>query len=289
VPRICPGQCFYAEGLLNRLHGFFGVGALIGPPLAAWIVGFASWTGVCFVLALACIPLVGDFLLAHPGPAPTAPRPDPPPGTLESPGPVVAVGGGNSILGAALRDRGVLLGSAMLAVYVGLEISIGNWGFSYLVQGRALPVSLAGYMASAYWLGLTLGRFLISPIATRIGMMTARMMYGCLIGITATAALAWLSPTPIACRALALLGFFLGPVFPTTMAIAPRLTQARLVPTAIGVMNAASVVGGSALPWLAGTITQNTRMWALLPFAIALALAQYVVWRPITGYLGEDG
>ena len=54
-------------------------------------------------------------------------------------------------------------------------------------------------------------------------------------------------------------------------------------------MNAASVVGGSALPWLAGTITQNTRMWALLPFAVALALAQYVVWRPITGYLGEDG
>ena len=278
-----------AASLLNRLHGFFGVGALIGPPLAAWIVGFVSWTGVRFVLALACIPLIGGFLLAHPGPAPTAPRPDPPPGTLESPGPVVAVGGGNSILGAALRDRGVLLGSAMLAVYVGLEISIGNWGFSYLVQGRALPVSLADYMVSAYWLGLTLGRFLISPIATRIGMMTARMMYGCLIGITATAALAWLSPTPIACGALALLGFFLGPVFPTTMAIAPRLTQARLVPTAIGVMNAASVVGGSALPWLAGTITQNTRMWALLPFAMTLALAQFAVWRPITAHLGEGG
>jgi hypothetical protein len=31
------------------------------------------------------------------------------------------------------------------------------------------------------------------------------------------------------------------------MAIAPRLTQARLVPTAIGVMNAASAVGGSEL------------------------------------------
>jgi fucose permease len=73
------------------------------------------------------------------------------------------------------------------------------------------------------------------------------------------------------------------------MAIVPRLTQARLVPTAIGVMNAASVVGGSALPWLAGTITQNTGMWALLPFALALALAQFVVWRPITAHLGRGG
>ena len=30
-------------------------------------------------------------------------------------------------------------------------------------------------------------------------------------------------------------------------------------------------------------------MFAVRLLAIALALAQYVVWRPITGYLGEDG
>ena len=85
--------------------------------------------------------------------------------------------------------------------------------------------------------------------------------------------------------ALGLLGFFLGPIFPTTMAITPQLTQARLVPTAIGVLNAASVIGGSALPWLAGTITQNAGMRVLLPFAIALAIAQLAVWRPIAGRL----
>jgi fucose permease len=30
-----------ATSLLNRLHAFFGVGALIGPVLAAWIISFA--------------------------------------------------------------------------------------------------------------------------------------------------------------------------------------------------------------------------------------------------------
>ena len=173
----------------------------------------------------------------------------------------------------------------MLAIYVGLELSVGNWGFSYLVQARALPQSLAGYTISGYWLGLTLGRFLISPVAARAGATTAGMMCACLAGVTAAAALAWLSPAAPACVALGLLGFFLGPVFPTTMAIAPRLTQARLVPTAIGVMNAASVIGGSALPWLAGTIAQDAGMRVLLPFAMALALAQFAVWRPIAGRL----
>jgi fucose permease len=159
---------------------------------------------------------------------------------------------------------------------------VGGWGFSYLVQARALPVSLAGYSISGYWLGLTLGRFLISPIAARLGAGPAGLIYACLAGVTAAAALAWLSPVAVLVSvALVLLGFFLGPIFPTTMAVAPRLTQARLTPTAIGVMNAGSVVGGAALPWLAGAIAQNTGIWTLLPFTVTLALLQFAVWRPL--------
>jgi len=265
-----------ATTLLNRLHAFWGVGALLGPPLAAWILGFASWMVVWLVMAAAFVPLLACSLASFPRrlPEPVAPAPEAP-----AAGPAGA-------LGAALRDRGVQLGAAMLTVYVGLELSVGNWGFSYLVQARALPQSLAGYAVSGYWLGLTLGRFLISPVAARAGVTTARMLYACLAGVTATATAAWLSPTPVACVALGLLGFFLGPIFPTTMAITPQLTQARLVPTAIGVMNGASVAGGSALPWLAGTIAQGTGMWVLLPFALVLAFAQLAVWRPITSRLG---
>jgi fucose permease len=65
------------------------------------------------------------------------------------------------------------------------------------------------------------------------------------------------------------------------MAAAPRLAPPGLAPTAIGVMNAASVVGGAALPWLAGTIAQNTGIWTLLPFTLTLGLLQIVVWRPL--------
>jgi fucose permease len=256
-----------ATTLLNRLHAFWGAGALLGPPLATWILGFASWTVVWLVLAAACVPLLAGFLVTYRGeavPRVTADR-----------------SGAASMLGAALRDRGVQLGAAMLAVYVGVEASVGDWGFSYLMQARGLPESLAGYAISGYWLGLALGRFLISPIATRLGVTTAGMMYACLAGVAAAATLAWLSPATLTCVALGLLGFFLGPVFPTTMAITPGLTDASLVPTAIGVMNAAAVVGGSALPWLAGTIAQSAGMRVLLPFTLALALVQVAVWRPI--------
>jgi fucose permease len=280
-----------ATALLNRLHAFFGVGALVGPVLAAWIVGFAPWTVVWLVLAVACVPLTAGFLIACPGPAPTWPATATEPGA-QAPGTQPADTGTRTtgepgsparrLLAAALRDPGVLCGTAMLAVYVGLEISVGNWGFSYLVQARGLTGTLAGYAVSGYWLGLTAGRFLINPIATRAGLTTVRMMYMCLVGIIAAATLAWLAPTAAtSSAALVLLGFFLGPVFPTTMAITPRLTTPRLVPTAIGVLNAGGLAGGAALPWLAGVIAQGTGIWTLLPFSIALALIQLAVWRPV--------
>jgi fucose permease len=267
-----------ATGLLNRLHAFFGVGALLGPLLATWILGFASWRTVWFVLALANVPFVIAIWLTYPRHEMEAHEP-----------PDVQPMGQRSrgLLSAALRERSVVLGAALLAVYVGLEISVGNWGFSYLVQARGEQRVLAGYVVSGFWLGLTLGRFLIAPFASRIGATAANMAFGCLIGVTVVTALMWVLPGPANIPGFVLLGFFLGPIFPTAMAMVPNVTPARLVPTAIGVMNAGSVIGGSALPWLAGAIGQGARAWTLLPFALVLAVATMAVWWLLVAPRGQ--
>jgi fucose permease len=264
-----------ARAQLNLLHAFFGVGALIGPVLAAWIVSMVSWTVVWLVMAAMCLPIAIGFWLLYPN------RPaDPGESAGPLPEPPAASPGG--LLSTVLRERGVLLGALFLAVYVGLEIGMGNWGFSYLVQARDLSRSLASYSVSGYWLGLTVGRFVISPIAARIGASTGAMVYTCLIGVIGATVLAWLAPSAVlASAALLLLGFFLGPIFPTTMAIVPQLTQERLGPAAIGVLNAGAIVGGSALPWLVGVISQATGIWALLPFTLALGALQFVAWQPL--------
>ncbi|MFC0533339.1 MFS transporter [Phytohabitans kaempferiae] len=257
-----------ATTLLNRLHGFFGVGALIGPPLATWITGFNTWPAVWLALALVAAPITVGFLATYPrhGDDPTKQEQT----TRER------------WLRTTLRQWGVLLGAILLAVYVGLEIGVGNWGFSYLVEARDQGEVLAGYGVSGYWLGLTAGRFLLSPIVTRLGLTAVGLMYTCLVGVTAAALFTWLLPgTGPAVVGLVLLGFFLGPIFPTAMAVVPRVTSARLVPSAIGVMNAGSVVGGSALPWLAGVVAQRAGVWTLLPFTLVLALLQLAVWWPM--------
>jgi fucose permease len=259
-----------STGLLNRLHAFFGVGALLGPLLSTWILGFASWRTVWFVLAVANVPFVIAIWVTYSRHETTTHEPP----VVQEP----AGGRSRGLLGTALRERSVLLGAALLAVYVGLEISMGNWGFSYLVQARGEHRLLAGYTLSGYWLGLTLGRFLIAPFASRIGATAANMAFGCLIGVTVVTTLTWLLPAAASIPGFVLLGFFLGPIFPTAMAMVPNVTAARLVPTAIGIMNAGSVVGGSALPWLAGTIGQGARAWTLLPYSLMLAVVTTAIW-----------
>jgi fucose permease len=159
---------------LNQLHAFFGVGALIGPLLAAWMLRSWPWPSVYLVIAVLIVPLLASVLLIFPksaGPAEEASS--------------LREKGHHGLLRATVRDRGVLLGALFLAVYVGLEISFGNWGFSFLVDGRGQPQLLAGYAVSGYWLGLTVGRFVISRAASRVGLGEVAMTYTCLAGIVA--------------------------------------------------------------------------------------------------------
>ncbi len=256
--------------LLNWLHACFGAGALIAPPLATWMLGFTSWTSVWLVLALACVPLVAGFAVTLRNPPGGATEP----ATAADAAPV-----DTGLLRAALRRPAVLLGSVFLAVYVGLEISVGNWGFSYLVGERGQAEVLAGYTISGYWLGLTLGRVVMGPLATRLAWTATRLTFACLLGVTGAAALLWAAPsTAVAVAAFALLGFCLGPIFPTTMAVAPSFATAELAPTTIGLLNGVSVLGGALGPFLAGALADRAGIWTLPPFVLALAVTQLAIW-----------
>lgn len=272
--------------LLNRLHAFFGVGALLGPLLATRLLALLPWTAVWLVLAVATLPLLAGFLVAYP-PASRTPARDrmtvEPATTGSDDATARPTQRDRGLFATTLRQPGVLLAAALLAAYVGLEVGVGNWAFSYMVTEREQGDLLAGYAISGYWLGLTAGRFVISPILTRIGMTAIGMTYLCLSGVMAAAVFTWLAPDATSAGlSLIMLGFFLGPIFPTTMAVTPRLTTPQFVPTAIGLMNAGSVIGGSTLPWLAGVITQAVGLWTLFPFAAVLALTQVLLWWRMT-------
>jgi len=253
---------------LNFLHAFFGVGALVGPVAAAVMLDRGvPWNGFYLLLAALFAALLVGYRWRYPAHVAV-------PSTSEG---ELTRGG----LGAAMRHRSVQLAGVFLLAYVGVEVSLGNWGVSFLVEERGQARLAASWVVSGFWLSFTIGRFSLNAVAQRVGVGPVALTYGCLGGSVAGALLTWLGPSVFAAGAgLVLLGFFLGPLFPTTIAVLPRLTPGHLVPTAIGVLVAFSVVGGAVFPWLAGALAQRVGVWSLLPFTLALTgLLGWCWWR----------
>jgi len=259
--------------LLNYLHAFFGVGALIGPQVGTLLLHAGRpWPDTYLLVGLIAVPVLIGLATLYPSRLPPAPDAHAAP------------------LSAALRRRSVWLSGAFLCLYVGIEVTVGDWGFSLLTQQRHAGELLAGAVVSGYWLGLTLGRFVINAAASRAGLGVAAMMFCCLGGLVVTTTLTWWVPDAVVgAIGFGLIGFFLGPVFPTTVAVQPRLVPSQLVPTTVGLLVGASVVGGAGLPWLAGALAQGLGLGSLLPYTLVMSAILLGGWWAIARRIGSAG
>ncbi len=253
--------------LLNNLHAFFGIGGFLGPIIAAgvlaaglpWNTVYALWGASSLLL------LLGFGALFDP--APTGAR-DP-----------VTQASGKSLLTDALRLRLVRLAAIFMLVYVGTEVSVGSWSYSFLTEVRHHGSLISGWSVSGYWLGITLGRLTLARLAARLAIADAALIRLCLIGAAVGVLLLWLAPLPaVAAFGLWLIGYALGPIYPTTIALLPGLVPARLMPSAVGFLASFGSVGAALFPWLAGNLAHAIGLWSLLPYVLGLTVIMSGAW-----------
>jgi len=254
--------------LLNYLHAFYGVGALVGPLVASLILALSwGWNSVYLLLTGLSLPLLLGFGVLY-GPA-----------YLDMPVREDESVASENVLRAVLRFPVVWLAALFLLVYVGVEVSLGNWSYSFLLDTRHQGTVLAGEIVSGYWLGLTLGRFLLQNLAQRLGMSTKGLMYFCVTGAAIGILLIWFVPaSAMAAVGFCFIGFSLGPIYPLTVAITPKLVPARLGPSAIGLLVSVSIVGLALFPWVAGVLAQTLGIWTLLPYTLVLTVGMLALW-----------
>ncbi|HEX2914556.1 MAG TPA: MFS transporter [Chloroflexia bacterium] len=252
------------SALLNYLHAFYGIGALIGPIVASTVIALNLGWNLVYILwaAFSLIVLVGftQVFQAQDRPQHHAEAAD-----------------GKNVLGMALKLRVVWLGAFFLLFYVGGEVSLGSWSYSFLTEDRHEAALLSGWAVSGYWLGLTLGRLVLGKVALRFG--NKRLIQGCLVGVATGVLLIWLVPVgAVSAFGLILTGFSLGPIFPTTIALMSSLVSPRLLPSAIGFMTSLGSMGAAFFPWLAGNMAQAYGLWTLLPYVIILTVVMLFIW-----------
>jgi FHS family glucose/mannose:H+ symporter-like MFS transporter len=214
--------------MLNILNGVYGVGAVMGPLLVAAAAGRVTllYLGLAAFGAALILPLRGVGGDGTPAIEPTSPEV-----AERSPGQAAAM--------AAIRIVALFAIANML--YVGIESGVGGWEPSHL---EALGLSIAAVSAStsAFWLCLTLGRFLIAPVALRVS--PKRIVLAS--SGTAVVTLALATVPGLAPFAYAATGLALGPIYPTGLAWLAEATYPLRAPTAYVV--AAAMLGALIVP-----------------------------------------
>ncbi|WP_234046619.1 MFS transporter [Streptomyces adelaidensis] len=213
-----------STAMLNILNAHFGIGAILGPAVIA-TVGAEHYPAVFLAFAAANLPL----LLCLRGVRDRVPQP------------AAGTSGGEAGGSALGRSLGSVLAVfvALYVLHVGIEAGVGGWEPTHL-ETVGYGAGAAATATSVYWLMMTVGRFLVAPIALRYspGTIIAVSCAGTTVCLL-LAAVPWLAP-----YAYAGVGLFIAPIFPTGL---PWLNEAAPRARRAGALViAASLVGGVA-------------------------------------------
>ncbi|QDZ39033.1 MFS transporter [Euhalothece natronophila Z-M001] len=251
--------------LLNYLHSFYGVGALLSPFLASQILE-ADWRWSVIYFGISALSLI--LLISMRWLFTSADR-----GNSNS-------DSENTPVESPLRYRFVWLFAFFLLFYAGAEISLGNWSYSFLTQYRHEDNVLAGWLMSGYWFGLTVGRVCIGPLTNKLG--TRKIINLCLVGVMiGVFTLIFMSFSITSAFGLLLTGFCLGPILPTALAFLSNIIPSYLLTGAISFIASLGSLGKAFFPWIAGNIADNLGLEMFLPYIIVLTALMITLWALI--------
>ncbi|KJZ78868.1 hypothetical protein HIM_01641 [Hirsutella minnesotensis 3608] len=264
------GNLHQANELLGIMHGLFGLGALIAPLVVSAMVAklHLEWYTYFYVIVtVVCVELVFG-VWAFWGATGAAHRQ-----SLRRDG----AGSQGVTTGTVLTEPIVWLVAIFLFGYVGVEVSLGGWIPTFMIQKREADDFLAGVTATLFWLGLSLGRVVLGFITGRIGERMA--ITGYLVLSVVLELLYWLVPNMVGAMVfVTLLGFFLGPLFPAAIVVATRLLPIEYHVTAIGFTTAFGGAGSAVLPFVVGAIAETQGVQVLQPIVIGVLVFLIGIW-----------
>ncbi|KAK3714946.1 hypothetical protein LTR37_007436 [Vermiconidia calcicola] len=262
-----------ANEILGFLHGFYGIGATIAPTIATTLItkaglGWYYW----YYIMVACAALeVATSIYAFWGKTGAVYREE---------HPRTSDAGGSRLKEATLKRpaaRVTWLSAMFLTAYVGVEVGLGGWIVAFMIRVRKAEPFASGMTATGFWLGITVGRFVLGFITPRIGEKLAIAIYLPIsIGLEL---LFWLVPQfYVGAVSVGLMGFFLGPLFPAAIVACTKLLPKHLHISSIGFAAAFGGSGGAIFPYAIGAIAQSKGVQVLQPIILALLAVQWCLW-----------
>ncbi|HEX6557513.1 MAG TPA: MFS transporter [Ktedonobacteraceae bacterium] len=221
---------------LNTLHGLFGLGSLLGPLLLAFGLHFFQSLELSYFIGagIAVITIVLLLLQRLPELARHATN-------------VEHKRAANRELWNVLRQGLLWLMVFQVSLFAAAEIGFGNWIVTAVSQSAALSLAQAAPVATAFFLGLMVGRLGGAQVLKRGWMSETSLLSAVLCGGVVCGTIVAMFPGQVLVSyvASALVGGFYGPLEPSMMAITSRHFK-----HAIGPVSSILIIGTNATSML---------------------------------------
>ncbi len=228
---------------MQWMHASFGIGVTAGPlVMTAAIASTGTWQVGYLWVALAQLLLGGLFFFT------TSQWSQPLQREHHSQA-------GTTLLATTLLPN-ALLGALLFFLYTGIELGVGLWIYTFLVEARQIEPAVAGTATAAYWGMFTFGRVLAGLFGHRIGNHTL-VNAGLLIAFFSVILLMWVDGRLLTVMAVMLTGLGIAPIFPALTSGTVHRVQRLHEANAIGLQMAAASLGAALLPAAAGWLAQR--------------------------------
>ncbi|KAI0383976.1 MFS general substrate transporter [Hypomontagnella monticulosa] len=273
--------CAWAGGMKNAnivqgfLHGSYSAGAAIGPFLAGTMISASNlpWYTWYHVLLGASLLEAVVLILAFRHEDSIKYRADHERERL------LEVRNESSLdARTAIFKHGVTwICAAYFLAYIGTENGISGWIVVFMTRVNHASDYLASLSSSGFWIGQAAGRLTLSVVTERIGVRTATIAY--LIAALAFEALFTAVHIPIfSTIIITLLGYCLGPLFPSGVFMMTRLLPKELHVGAISFVVLIGQVGGALLPFALGALADRLGIQVFQVVVFAQLVVTLLLW-----------
>ncbi|MDC2827437.1 MFS transporter [Limosilactobacillus mucosae] len=249
----------YSGAVMNFLHCFYGVGAMISPYLMALAIKVAHWNEgyrwTAFLQIGILLVVISSWSLWQQN------------DSKADESKIDSVG-----IKETIKQPGVMATLLAFFAYSASEATCFLWVPSYFAGTRTgISSELVASFGSLIFGGLMLGRLIAGFIANRLGdrrMIRSGTMVE-LIGILLTALP--IKGYPVAVIGFLIIGIGMGPIYPSIQHMAPINFGKRYSASVIGLQMAFAYMGSTFMPTVFGILQQKLGIWIMPLYLLVFA------------------
>lgn len=183
--------------------------------------------------------------------------------------------------GLIFRHRVTWICAAYFLAYVGTEAAISGWVVTFMLRARHASPYLASLSSSCFWMGMAAGRFTLGVVTDKvIGSLrwaTAAYLAAAILAQAGLLLLPFAAAVPSVVL-VGVVGFFLGPLFPSGIVAIARLLPRDLHVGAVSFVASVGQLGAALLPFALGSLAQWVGIRVFQVFILAMIAVTLLLW-----------